>query len=342
MNTQGIVDREHGLSLVRDLEVPPDGFDPLTASDRELRRYGLPVRPDAQRHPHQAMLWEEFAARSLRYVRPPLEPIADHVRSGIRDYRMHKLPVDPRVTDVIDRDLRRRGIRLCWFLPATSTNWSGAVADRPSSEPFVTVTGRWVIPNVSPPQSAWNGTGYNDGTYKCSVWVGLDGWKGTTDVLQAGTTSVVTVSGGVAQSPSSYPWIEWAGDPEKPQSDFPVNPGDAVLCTVCAPFGNAHGAAMFVNQTTGLAMNYPIDPPAGVTLSGNVAEWIVEDPGRLGGGLWPFPNYGLASFQNCTAGTKNISVNLGDACPINLIDGAGKVISRSTIDSDTSLTCNFV
>jgi hypothetical protein len=254
---------------------------------------------------------------------------------------MHKFPADERLRDVVDQALHRRGFRLCWFSPGTSTVWSGAAADRPASEPFVTVTGQWVVPSVSPPQSAWNGTGYNDGTYKCSVWVGLDGWHGTNDVLQAGTTSVVTVSGGVAGSPSCYAWIEWYGLASKPQSNFPVNPGEAILCTVCTPFGNAHGTAMFVNQNTGLAMNYPIDPPAGVTLSGNVAEWIVEDPGKLTGGQWPFPNYGKTIFQHCTAGTKNISLNLADACPINLIDGARKVISQCTIDSDTSLTCDF-
>jgi Peptidase A4 family len=64
-------------------------------------------------------------------------------------------------------------------------------------------------------------------------------------------------------------------------------------------------------------------------------------PRQKGGGQWPFPNYGLTIFQNCTAGTKDISIDLRDACALNLIDGGGKVISQATIDSDTSLTCNF-
>jgi Peptidase A4 family len=339
MDTQQTVEREQGLDLVRDLDVPPEEFNPLTASDRELLQYGLPLRPNARTHPHQAELWESFASRPLRFVRPPLTPLTDRPRSEIQDFRMHKFPIDERLTDVLELKLRRRGIRLCWFVPSTSTNWSGAAADRPASEPFVTVSGQWVVPSVSPPQSAWNGKAYNDGTYICAVWVGLDGWHGTNDVLQAGTNSVVTVTGGKL-STSYYSWIEWYGNPWTPESDFPVNPGDTVFCTVCAPFGNAHGTAMFVNQTTGLAMNYGINPPAGVTLNGNVAEWIVEDPGQLSGGLFPFPSYAATTFRNCTAGTKNISVNLGDACPINLVDGAGNVISRGEIDSDTSLTCS--
>jgi hypothetical protein len=191
--------------------------------------------------------------------------------------------------------------------------------------------------------SAWNGTGFNDGTYKCYIWVGLDGWKGTTDVLQAGTGSDVTVSGGQVTSKSFYAWIEWFGNPSTPESGFPVNPGETILCTVCAPLGNAHGTAIFTNVTTGLAMNYGIDPPAGVTLSGNIAEWIVEDPLNLSTNTYyPFPNYALTTFRNCSAGSKNVSLKLSDACPINLIDGSGKVISESTFESDTSMMCNFL
>jgi peptidase A4-like protein len=334
--------KEYGLNLVRDLKLPPAGFNVRTASERELQLFGIPRRPDADKHPGQAALWDKFAARSLRFVRPKLVPLQDRVRSQIRDFKKNELTSDVLIKDVIDRRLDIIGIHECWIVPLTSTNWSGAVVNRPASESLVTVTGQWVVPSVSPPATAWNGTGYNDGTYICAVWVGLDGWNGTGDVLQAGTNSTVTVSGGVVTSRSSYSWIEWFGNPWTPESDFPVNPGETILCTVCAPFGNAHGTALFVNQTTGLHMNYGIDPPANVTLSGNVAEWIVEDPGQIGGPLFPFPNYGLTIFQNCSTGSKDVSLNLHDACPINLLDGSGNVISESTFNSDTSLTCNFL
>jgi hypothetical protein len=333
--------QDHGLSLVRDLKLPPEGFNVLTASERELQVYGLPPRPDEEKHPEQAALWDNFAARSLRFVRPTLVPMTDRVRSQVRDYKKPTLPADPELLRAIKTRLGIVGIRLCFIIPYTSTNWSGAVVQKPASETLVTVTGQWVVPNVSPPASAWNGTRYNDGTYICAVWVGLDGWNGTNDVLQAGTNSVVTVSGGKVTSRSYYAWIEWFGNPWKAESDFPVSPGDAILCTVCAPVANNHGTAVFTNQTTGLAMNYGIDPPAGVTLSGNVAEWIVEDPGVIGGSLYPFPNYGLTTFNNCSAGSKNISLNLSSACPINLVNAAGTVISHAGIHSNSSVTCSF-
>jgi hypothetical protein len=342
METKAPLGKDDALMhLVRKCKLPPPAFTALNASERELLTYGLPLRPDAEKHPEQAALWDRIAARPLRFVRPALVPLRDRPRSRLRD---HIVPdVSDPVFDAIKRRLDIIRIHECWIFVQTSLNWSGAYVDRPASEPLVTVTGQWTVPNVSPPMSAWNGTGFNDGTYICSVWVGLDGRQGTTDVLQAGTDSVVTVSGGQVTSTSYQAWIQWYGNPSTPESDFPVQPGESILCTVCAPFENDHGVAMFTNETTGLAMNYPIDAPAGVTLSGNVAEWIVEDPAQSSGALFPFPNYGLAVFRNCTAGSKNVGLKLGDSCPINLVDGSGKVISESTLfENDSALMCNFL
>jgi hypothetical protein len=331
-----------GLNLVRDLPLPPPGFVARSASDRELRHYGLPLRPDADKHPKEAALWDRFAARPYRFVRPKLVPLHERAGSEILDYHKDKLPLDPNFADSIVRQLDAVGMAECWLAPGTSGNWSGAWVNRPSSEQLTSVSGQWVVPSVAPPLSAWNGTGFNDGTYECAVWLGLDGWNGTTDVLQAGTSSVVTVTGGVVTSTSYFAWTEWFGNLWKTETDFPVSPGEAILCMVYAPFGNSHGVALLANQTTGLSMIYGIDPPSGVTLSGNVAEWIVEDPAQASGPLFPFPNYGLTTFQYCVAHSADVTLDLTRACPIYLTDASGKVISESTFLSETSLMCNFL
>lgn len=334
--------KSSGQEFVRDLKLPPDGFRVRTASERELQVYGLPRRPDENRFPQQAMLWDKVSRRSLRFVRPKLVPFPDRASSQLRDFKKPDLAGDLLIRDVLKERLRETGIRICWVVPYTSGAWSGAIVNRPGSEPLMTVTGQWVVPRAWPPASAWNGINLNDGTYLVGAWVGLDGANGTGDVLQAGTASSVVVSGGKMTSSSYYAWTEWFGAASILESDFPVNPGDAILCTVCAPFGSAHGTAMFVNQTTGLAANYGINPPAGVTLSGNVAEWIVEDPTTAANTLYPFPNYGVTNFTNCTAGTQDIGLNLRDACPVNLVDGSGTVISEATITGNTTLTCEFL
>ena len=74
---------------------------------------------------------------------------------------------------------------------------------------------------------------------------------------------------------------------------------------------------------------------------GNVAEWIVEDPGQAGGGLFPFPNDGSTFFNDCTAGTKNIELDLGTGREIDLVDVANNVISSGSIENNRSLFCRY-
>src|SRR5690242_14372444 len=54
---------------------PPQGFDPLAASRRELMKYGLPLRPDPHKEPGAAALWERQAARyrSFEHLEPKLD-----------------------------------------------------------------------------------------------------------------------------------------------------------------------------------------------------------------------------------------------------------------------------
>jgi len=98
---------------------------------------------------------------------------------------------------------------------------------------------------------------------------------------------------------------------------------------------------MFNNLSSGVTTNVPIDPPSGTTLSGNVAEWIVEDPGQIGGGLYPFPNYGSTVFNDCTAGTKNFELDLGTGKEMDLVDVANKVISSGSIENNRTLFCRY-
>lgn len=42
---------------------PPKGFDPFSATKKDLMRHGLPLRPDPQTQPGMAALWDRQAAR---------------------------------------------------------------------------------------------------------------------------------------------------------------------------------------------------------------------------------------------------------------------------------------
>ena len=163
---------------------------------------------------------------------------------------------------------------------------------RPVTEPITTVTGQWNVNGISPLWSP-SGSGFADGTYLCGVWIGIDGTAGTSDVLQAGTGSLAVVKNGKFESTSFFAWTEWFSLGSVVVANFPVAVGDLISCTVCAPFGNTHGTALFNNLTSGLTTSIGIDPPAGTSLSGNVAEWIVEDPTNVSNNLLSFPELWL-------------------------------------------------
>jgi hypothetical protein len=121
---------------------------------------------------------------------------------------------------------------------------------------------------------------------------------------------------------------------------FSVSVGDQIACTVCAPFSNTHGAALFNNLTTGQVTSVPIDPPANVSLVGNAAEWIIEDPTQSSGALFPFPVYSGTTFTGCTAGTKDIELYAGDGQDIDMVQG-GVTLSTGLIEGKTTVYCHY-
>ncbi|WP_157756887.1 G1 family glutamic endopeptidase [Plantactinospora sp. KBS50] len=53
----------HGKARVRRCPPPPRNFDPFDAAEDDLRRHGLPLRPDPRTRPGVAALWERQARR---------------------------------------------------------------------------------------------------------------------------------------------------------------------------------------------------------------------------------------------------------------------------------------
>src|SRR5438874_129093 len=51
---------------------PPKDFDPFAATEKDLMRHGLPLRPDPQTMPGMAALWERKSARyrSFEHLEP--------------------------------------------------------------------------------------------------------------------------------------------------------------------------------------------------------------------------------------------------------------------------------
>ena len=114
-------------------EAPPDGFSPTRASGSELRRYGLPHRPDPKKFPKEARLWLHTMNRIKRFIKPKLTLRPDVVHSG------------PDAT-------------------STSPIWTGLFAN--SALAYTQIWGAWTVPQAAAPGGA-------AGIYKCAMWVGL-------------------------------------------------------------------------------------------------------------------------------------------------------------------------
>jgi hypothetical protein len=92
----------------RTFELPPDGFDPMTASADKLRRYGLPRRPDPHSEPQLAQLYARAFSRPHTFLKP-------------------ELVVDSRL-DAINAKRKGRA-------DFSSGDWGGAVVTTPASDP---------------------------------------------------------------------------------------------------------------------------------------------------------------------------------------------------------------
>jgi hypothetical protein len=104
----------------------PKGFDAEKATPKELRRYGIPLRPDPSRDPGLSAIWD----RSVRHYRD-----YEHLQASITPGDLVLEPIAPAL-GLFPREA-------CGF-ELTSFN-----------APFTIFSGRWVVPNLhhSPTQA---------------------------------------------------------------------------------------------------------------------------------------------------------------------------------------------
>jgi hypothetical protein len=77
---------------MRAYEPPLEGFDPDTAPQQVLRRYGLPRRPDPDRKPGLARLWKRALVRPPTFIKAELA--VDELMTGRDPQRQRKPAAD--------------------------------------------------------------------------------------------------------------------------------------------------------------------------------------------------------------------------------------------------------
>lgn len=234
----------------------PRGFNPATASDADLARYGYPPRPKTTLASGAGAAWlEAVRTTSITFTRSVAHP----------DLFMGPAQRTARVGATIANG------------SATSNTWSGFAnfGDAANAgSPFSDVVGEWFVPGVVPD------------IFKASysaLWAGLDGWTDK-DVVQAGTfQNVSSCFTGCWQLTSYKAWYEFF--PDTSQEMFSVNPGDRIYTESWITF-NAAGIPVgnfYVKDITAQvggqdAETMPTYDPTYPQFDGSSAEWIMERP----------------------------------------------------------------
>ena len=252
---------------IRTYPLPPEAFDPRTAQPRELRRYGLPQRPDAALRPELASRWDKIFASKLTYIAPSFQPI-EKLLPGIEP----------------------RGRLSPELVTVNHPFWSGCVVHATLGQTFTWVQGEWTVPDVAPPISG-------QGNWYSFAWIGIDG---TADVTQIGTVQYVSADASGTLSKGCYAVYEWWPQNWTVIDNFPVSFGDTMLGLICLQ-SPTDAYVNLVNLTAGIRTGFDVTPPAGTTSAENQIEWVFEHPG-VGGQSPELPKFGEIYFDSAMGG----------------------------------------
>jgi len=298
--------------------LPSARFDPRSASPTELRRYGVPQRPDASIRPELASLWDEIFSHELTYITPTFQPL-EELLPGI------KAPTGP-FFDV--------------ELTVTNHTWSGCVVHAPSGQTFTWVFGQWNVPDVEPPTAG-------EGKWYSFAWIGIDGAvnpvDGTTDVTQIGTIQYVSRDGDGNISKQCYAAHEWFSDAQgsgdtswQAINTLPVNFGDTMIGLICME-STTDAWASLTNVTTGHHISFDFSAPPNTTSQENQIEWVMEVPG-VKDVPQVLPNFGEIYFDSAMGGRGlDFLADAGSDTVINMVDNNNAPVATTTVETPTLL-----
>jgi hypothetical protein len=299
---------------------PPDSLDLKSASSADLIKNGLLWRqPAAGDPPGVQAAWNAFLSRKWM--------AADRI-----------VPV-MEVQHGVTHNLRRQPT----LVPGSNTNyndnaWAGAGT---KTGKWTSIIGTWNVPTVSKPSEA-QGT---EGGWNSSSWVGLDGFFYTNDVLQAGIQQHVAANGSVYY----VAWYEWyapitAGSPgyvyQTNIANFPISPGNQISVSV-QYMGTTAGSISMGNNTTGKHFSITLNPPPGASFNGGSCEWIFEAPDG-GEPTSSIPKFTPVTFTSALAcGANSTTANPATGDTLNIENAAGKILTKTTVGTDTC-TISFI
>ena len=260
---------------------PPKDFNPLTATNRELWKYGLPEAPDKTADPEGFAHWQRA-----------MKALGTHA-------------TDVRQTNYIVGPMKAAGQpqkQSSGTNYAYSLNWSGlaywnGLSTWSSKKSFYQVSSVATVPYGNPPSDYV----CSDGPWIVVAWNGIDGFTNG-DVVQGGSFGGFECGeeGGYLYAG----WVEWF--PSYPvlfiycATPFgfelcPVNPGDDFYTITTARPGTEEQYVFDEDLTTGWWGTFGLTYITVPGVAGQSGEWIVERPG--GDPEDPYYLYPLADYS---------------------------------------------
>ncbi len=247
------------IATVHTYALPPQGFNPVTASAEDLATYGFPQRPDRQTAAQHYAAWERAMLAARNRWNGDLKPV-----NASSKMRLAAKPATEAAAPAT-------GPTQVW-----TYNWSGVAATNKlkkwnSAASFYDVYSVFSVPTTQPPFGAECAGGLEN------TWVGIDGY--TAALLDEGTFPLQGGAYSTTQCSSADAYyavfVSWAAG----YQTFLTAPGDIMYVEVSNSLGGFNPGYVFVEDLTTLTYNsYSLDNETGVPLVGNSAEWVVERP----------------------------------------------------------------
>ncbi len=261
--------------------VPPEGFDPLSASDEELERYCFPARPE------DTSEVREWISKLAHYRSTPEPELTVTWVTPRVDEEIKKISDG---SNVMTKSQTSYSVRC-------SRIWSGYETNLGSS-PANTYS-QVEMDFTQPTISSATGSCLN------SYWVGLGG-RNSKKLVQAGTATSGTSN--------HYAWYEYLTDvssatsvPMQIISSLTIHAGDSVHTYISFEKENNKFTYYIANDTTGNAQGGYVNLNANSYYDGTTAEWIVERCSNLSGDPYNMGNYGSIAITNCKYKFLNVS-----------------------------------
>jgi len=302
---------EKGLT-VQTFTEPPKRFQPLTATDSQLDRYGYPRRP--QESP-LLQRWEETMAANPEVVTPAFRLLDEAVADP---------PTEIALPDEI--------------FPET-TNWMAGAkvsVDTGQQGAMRWVESTFTVPNLRAPLNGQKNFPYTD-----DAWLGLIDSTSSNSLICGYGCMVTRPNNGIQKPTYSLVW-RWFPRGKVGIDNMPLNPGDILTIVLCMDFDSRTRARISIhNHSTKKAMSFIVTAPSGSELVPDEAMWWIR-PNIINFKGPTSARFGSMYFDRCSAGTQN-GVVVWPTIPVNLIDfDKGHAVANTYILDDKLFRIDYV